>query len=190
MSARPRILILGGGFAALETAFLLRMRLHDAAEIALVSDRDHFTFRPNTVYIPFGADPDSLRIDLATPFARRDIHAELGRAVAVDPNAHRVTLANGRELSYDELVIATGAGMSPEEVPGLAEHAETIWTPDSMSDLGVRFRRLRDAARAGDPQRASSSSCRRTTSAPARCTRSSSCSRPGCAGTTPAIRST
>jgi sulfide:quinone oxidoreductase len=54
----------GGGFAALETAFLLRMRLHDAADIALVSARDHFTFRPNTIYIPFGTDPDSLRFDL------------------------------------------------------------------------------------------------------------------------------
>jgi sulfide:quinone oxidoreductase len=153
MPARPRILVLGGGFAALETAFLLRMRLHDAADISLVSDHDHFTFRPNTIYIPFGADPDSLRIDLATPLARRDIRGELGTAVAVDADAKLVFLDNGREIGFDKLVIATGAGMSPEEVPGLAEHAETIWSPDSMLSLGIRLRHLRDAARAGEPQR-------------------------------------
>jgi sulfide:quinone oxidoreductase len=153
MRARPRIVVLGGGFAALETAFLLRMRLHDAAQIALVSDHDHFTFRPNTIYIPFGADPDTLRIDLATPLGRRDIQGELGRAVEVDPDARSVTLDNGRRLDYDKLVIATGAEMSPQEVPGLAEHAETIWTPDSMSQLGVRLRHVREAARAGEPQR-------------------------------------
>jgi sulfide:quinone oxidoreductase len=153
MPARPRIVVLGGGFAALETAFLLRMRLHDAAEIALVSDHDHFTFRPNTIYIPFGADPDSLEIDLFTPLARRDIRGEFGRAVAVEPNAGKITFADRKDLSFDKLVIATGAGMSPQEVPGLAEHAETIWTPDSMSALGVRFRQLRDAAREGEPQR-------------------------------------
>jgi sulfide:quinone oxidoreductase len=153
MRARPRIVVLGGGFAALETAFLLRMRLHDAAEIALVSDHDHFTFRPNTIYIPFGADPDRLRLPLFEPLARRDIAGELGRAVEVDPDAKRVTLANSRRLSYDKLVIATGAGMSPDDVPGLAEHAETIWTPDSMSALGACFRHLRDNARAGEPER-------------------------------------
>ena len=36
----------------------------------------------------------------------------------------------GQELPYDYLVLAAGAGMSPEEVPGLADHAETIWTPE------------------------------------------------------------
>ena len=40
MNAKPRVLILGGGFAALESAFLLRMRLHDEVDIRLVSDSD------------------------------------------------------------------------------------------------------------------------------------------------------
>jgi NADH dehydrogenase FAD-containing subunit len=153
MPARPRIVVLGGGFAALETAFLLRMRLRDAVEIVLVSEHDHFTFRPNTIYIPFGADPDSLRVDLFAPLHRRDIKGEYGRAVAVDPNRSVVSFEDRPDLSYDKLVIATGAGMSPEEVPGLSEYAETIWTPDSMSALGATFRHVRDAARAGEPQR-------------------------------------
>ena len=56
MTVKPKILVLGGGFAALESAFLLRMRLHDAVDIRLVSASDQFTFR-RTVYVPFGADP-------------------------------------------------------------------------------------------------------------------------------------
>ena len=53
MPAKPRILVLGGGFAALESAFLLRMRLHDQVDLRLVSDSDRFTFRPNSTYVPF-----------------------------------------------------------------------------------------------------------------------------------------
>ena len=55
---RPNILVLGGGFGGLETAFYLRMKLEDRANITLVSDRDYFLFKPNTIYIPFGLDPD------------------------------------------------------------------------------------------------------------------------------------
>ncbi len=69
MSHKPRVLVLGGGFAALESAFLLRMRLRDQVDLTLVSDNASFVFRPNSIYVPFGADPDSLLVDLAKPTA-------------------------------------------------------------------------------------------------------------------------
>jgi sulfide:quinone oxidoreductase len=153
MTNKPRVLILGGGFAALETAFLLRMRAHDACEIKLVADSDRFLFRPNTIYIPFGADPEHFFIELPKPLERRGITLETGAVADVDPRDKKVTLEDGRELPYDQLVIATGAGMRAQEVPGLTEHAATIWTPETMLDLGVRFQALRDAARAGREQR-------------------------------------
>jgi sulfide:quinone oxidoreductase len=153
MSARPTILLLGGGFAALETAFLLRMRLHDDARIRVVADRDHFVFRPNSIYVPFGADPASLYVSLAKPMARRDIDFVVDRVVGVDAAAQRVELAGGRRLEYDRLVIATGAGMRPEEVPGLAEHAATIWTPESMLDVRSRFESIRAGAARGERAR-------------------------------------
>jgi hypothetical protein len=31
------------------------------------------------------------------------------------------------------LVVATGADMCPKELSGLAEHAETIWTPREIT---------------------------------------------------------
>ena len=66
MSERQRVVILGAGFAGLETAFLLRMRLRDRVDLTLVSERAAFTFRPNTIYVPFGADPAELMVDLAS----------------------------------------------------------------------------------------------------------------------------
>jgi sulfide:quinone oxidoreductase len=48
------VVVLGGGFGGLEAAFYLRHRLGDRVDLTLVSDQDHFLFKPNTIYIPFG----------------------------------------------------------------------------------------------------------------------------------------
>ena len=149
MPEKPRIVILGAGFAGLETAYLLRMRLRDRVDLTVVSERPAFTFRPNTIYVPFGADPRDLVVDLAKPFGRRRIEHVETTVEGVDAASHVVELAGGRRLPYDKLVIATGAGMRPEEIPGLAEHAATIWTPESMLGVRERFARVRDDALRG-----------------------------------------
>jgi len=153
MSATPRVVVAGGGFAGLEAAFLLRMRLGERVRIALISEAERFVFRPNSIYIPFGADPDSLVVKLAKPLRRRRINFHEGRVREVDPHARTVAMEDGTRLPYDHLVIATGATMRPQEVPGLAEHASTIWTNDEMLALRTRLVGLRERARGGAHQR-------------------------------------
>ena len=72
MAAKPKVVVVGG-FAGLEAAFLLRMRLHDAVDMTLVSDRETWVFKPNSIYIPFGAEPESLLVDLDHPLKKRNI---------------------------------------------------------------------------------------------------------------------
>jgi sulfide:quinone oxidoreductase len=153
MTGVPKVIVLGGGFAGLETAYLLRMRMHEAVDVTVVSDDDDFLFRPNTIYIPFGADPASLRIPLRKPMQRRGIDFRSGTVRELDADARRVSLEDGTVLPYDRLVIATGAGMRADEVPGLEEHAATIWTPERMSDLGRRLADLEGRVRGGAHQR-------------------------------------
>jgi NADH dehydrogenase FAD-containing subunit len=138
MVARTRVTVVGGGFAGLETAFALRAKLRDRVDLTLVSDREDFLFKPNTIYIPYGADPTSLLIPLAKPAAKRDIELVRAAVESIDPATGSVR-AGGRTIDADFTVIATGAGMRPEEIPGLAEHAETIWTPAEMARLGTRL---------------------------------------------------
>lgn len=149
MSELRRITILGSGFAGLETAFLLRMRMRDKAAITLVSERDSFTFRPNSIYVPFGANPNDLETGLEAAFRRRRVRHVQGRVAGVDPTTHEVSLEDGQKVAGDAIVIATGAAMASDEVPGLAEHAATIWTPDAMLDVRRRFAAVRDAGREG-----------------------------------------
>lgn len=152
MKTQPRIVILGGGFAGLETAFYLRHKLRDKVELTLVSERDYFIFKPNTIYIPFGEDPDRFKIRLDRPTSRKEIEFVQAQAKEIEPASKTVHL-DGRELAYDYLVVATGAGMRPEEVPGLQEHALTVWTTEDMLRLRAGFTRLLERARDGAQQK-------------------------------------
>jgi len=72
------------------------------------------------------------------------------RVVGVNPAAHTLQLERS-EVEYDKLVIATGAGMKPEEIPGLAEHGSTIWTPETMLTLRRTVERIVERGKAGTP---------------------------------------
>lgn len=132
MNAKPRILVLGGGFGGLEAPFYLRMKLKDRANITMVSDKDHFLYKPNTIYIPFGLDPSNVPLD--RPTSRKDIEFVPAKAQEIDPITKTVKVA-GNSFTYDFLILATGAGMRAEEVPGLTEFAQTIWTPKDILRL-------------------------------------------------------
>jgi NADH dehydrogenase FAD-containing subunit len=149
MTNTQHIVILGAGFAGLEAAFLLRMRMRDHADLTVVSEQEAFTFRPNAIYVPFGADPADLVVDLSKAFHRRRVTFIGDRVTGVEPDAHEVALNGGRKLAYEKLVVATGAAMQPDEIPGLTEHAATIWTPQSMLGVRNRFQRVLADARDG-----------------------------------------
>jgi hypothetical protein len=64
-----------------------------------------------------------------------------------------VHTSRGLPVHYDRLVIATGATMRPQEIPGLDEHAHQVWTPGQMHRLGEAVRRVARLAAHGRPQR-------------------------------------
>jgi NADH dehydrogenase FAD-containing subunit len=151
MATSPRIVVVGSGFAGLETLFNLRMRLGRSAPLALVAENDQFLFKPNTIYIPFGKDPDRYVIPIGAALERRHIEFVKGRAHGVDVANARLQTDAG-DVAYDHLVIASGASMRPEEVPGLAEHACTIWEPSEMLRLRAGLEKLVEDAGSGARQ--------------------------------------
>jgi NADH dehydrogenase FAD-containing subunit len=135
----PEVVVVGTGFGGLEAAFSLRKRLGRRAQVTVVSEHDTFLFKPNTIYIPFGKPPEAFVFPLRHAFDKRHIRFVQARAEAVDPRNKRL-VAGGKEIPYDYLFLATGATMRPEEIAGLKENANTIWTPEEM----LRLRRAID----------------------------------------------
>ncbi|WP_284740491.1 NAD(P)/FAD-dependent oxidoreductase [Amycolatopsis sp. RTGN1] len=133
------VVVLGSGFAGLETAFALRALANpDQVRLSLVSDRDDFLFRPNSIYLPFGAAEAPLHVPLAKALRRKEIDSHIAHAEGIDTERGVVHTSRG-PVPYDQLVIATGAAMRPEEVPGLAEHAHTVWSPGRLHALGEQL---------------------------------------------------
>ncbi|UCH15159.1 MAG: FAD-dependent oxidoreductase [Bacteroidales bacterium] len=145
MKTTPRIVIAGGGFAGLETAFYLRHKLGNKINLTLISDQDYFLFKPNTIYIPFGETPEKFIIKLDKPVKKTKIEFIISAVKNIDTDKKQVVTQTG-EIDYDYLVIATGASMRPAEIPGLKENANTIWTIEEMLRLRTGLQQLVERA--------------------------------------------
>lgn len=121
-----RVLVLGAGFGGIATATRLRSMLDRAHEVVLVDRRSDFAMGLRKTWAIVGAHPiDEGRRDLAT-LRDRGIEVRTATVEAVDP-AGRRALIDGAWLDADAIVIALGAELAPEAVPGLAEHGINVW---------------------------------------------------------------
>lgn len=141
----PHIVVVGGGFAGLEALRHLHKRLGDQTRLTLVSDRDSFVFRPYLSYLPFGLNPDQIQIDLSDFTTANRVDFIKAQAKALDPVNHTLLTTDG-VLSFDFLVVATGAKMKEAYLPGVRDHAYALWRETDMVLLRGAFERLlRDA---------------------------------------------
>jgi sulfide:quinone oxidoreductase len=113
---RTRVLIAGGGVAALEAMVALRQIAGDVVEVELISpDRDFF-YRPLSVGEPFGVG-EVLRFDIPTLARGCAATHRLGTLTSVNAEAHEVRTSRNAAVAYDVLLIAIGA-RPREGVPG------------------------------------------------------------------------
>jgi len=112
--SRPtRVVIAGGGIAAVETLLALRAAPRGGGlTITLVSPGDQLEYRPLSVLEPFGPAP-LRRYPLARICAEHDATLLADTVAAVDGEARAVRLGSGASLPYDALVLAVGARRSP-----------------------------------------------------------------------------
>jgi NADH dehydrogenase len=129
---RPRVLILGGGFAGMGAAQKLKK---SDADVVLVDKHDYHTFQPLLYQLATGlletaAVGHSLR-DLVQDQDNATIHNTT--VTGVDLDAREVQFAEVEPLTYDYLVFALGAEVNFFGVEGAAEHAFPMYTlPDAM----------------------------------------------------------
>ena len=123
---KPVILVLGGGLGGTIAAYELRETLGVAADIRLASDSPTFAFVPSNPWVAVGwRKPDAIRVDLAPAMARKGIHFTASAATRVVPAENRVEFADGSEIRYDYLVIATGPDLAFDEIEGFGPQAYT-----------------------------------------------------------------
>jgi NAD(P)H-nitrite reductase large subunit len=92
-----------------------------AASLHIIGDETHgFYSRPGLAYVLTGEMAEqNIRPFPEQYFRKLGIQIQQGRVVKILPQEHRVSLQDGRSLSYDRLLVAVGAEASKVKTPGV-----------------------------------------------------------------------
>jgi sulfide:quinone oxidoreductase len=108
-----RVLIAGGGVAALEAALAFQDIDPDRAlDVEVIAAEPRFVYRPLSVRDPFG-ERATRTYELAPLVQGAGARLRRGQVDAVDPDERLATLGDGTQMPYDALLLATGAARKP-----------------------------------------------------------------------------
>ncbi|WP_405910451.1 FAD/NAD(P)-binding oxidoreductase [Streptomyces sp. NBC_00828] len=114
------IVILGSGTAGTLTANRLRRNYgEDECRITVIDQDDDHLYQPGLLFVPFGLAQPRHLVRSRTRQLHDGIEYKRARIDRVDLEARTVHFAVGGWLTYDVLVVATGARLLPEETEGL-----------------------------------------------------------------------
>ena len=130
--SRPRVVIVGGGFAGLHAAQSLA---HLNVDVTLVDRRNHHTFQPLLYQVALAVlSPADIAQPIRSIFRhQKNTEVLMDEVVSIDTAAQQVGLGSGARLTYDYLVLATGATHSyfghddwAKQAPGLKSIEDAI----------------------------------------------------------------
>ena len=125
-----KIVILGGGFAAISAAEPIANAVGRDHDVTLVSNNRDFTFYPAIVPMVFGDfRPEEIHFDLRPKLAEHGINFIHGEVTAINIGRRTVDVIGDRILStldFDYLIIAVGRRLMTGIVPGLADYSQNL----------------------------------------------------------------
>ncbi|MEU3511669.1 NAD(P)/FAD-dependent oxidoreductase [Streptomyces longwoodensis] len=153
--SRPRIVIVGAGFAGYRAARTLSRAARGRADITLLNPTDYFLYLPLLPQVAAGVlEPRRVTVSLSGTL--RDVRLVLGEAGHVDLDARSVHFTGPEgatgTLAYDRLVLAAGSVNKLLPVPGVAEHAHGFrGLPEALYLRDHVTRQIELAASGDDP---------------------------------------
>ncbi len=137
----PTIVILGGGVGGVVAANELHAKLKEKARIVVVERNLQQSFQPSYLWVMTGErQPDSISRDIAR-LDRKGIEVVAGEIESIDTAGKSVTVS-GKQIEYDYLIVALGAELDFESIPGLAK-AHTYYTLDGAERLAGELKQFK-----------------------------------------------
>ncbi|ELY66478.1 NAD(P)/FAD-dependent oxidoreductase [Natronococcus jeotgali] len=135
-----RIAIVGAGTGGTVLANRLAEELQTEieagdVEVRLITADPEHVYKPMFLYVPFGKKTVEDAKRPVEELIDRRVTLSIGRVIDVDTDRKKLSFADSSVLAYDQLVLATGATLEPEAVPGLAEGGHHFYGPDGAERL-------------------------------------------------------
>ena len=153
-----RIIIVGGGFAGVKCARILRRRLSRCEhEVVLFDRQNHMVFHPLLAEAAGASlNPDAVAAPLRQLLPNVSCRTEDVLRIELDQSrlAYRGHDGLVRTTSYDHVVIAPGRSVNLGLIPGMADHGFPLKTiGDAMAIRAHVMQQLEAAEVADDPDR-------------------------------------
>ncbi|KAA8922292.1 NAD(P)/FAD-dependent oxidoreductase [Thermoplasma sp.] len=141
-----KILILGGRFGGLQTAYDLKRYLKNKADIKIIEKNRYIYFRPALPHVGIGLErAEDLRIDLAQVLPDRGIGYIQGTVTKIDPEKNLVEYSRegsgGYKEKYDFLVVALGSHLASEMIAGFDKYGSSVCEADLAENM---WKKLKD----------------------------------------------
>ncbi|MGQ4383901.1 NAD(P)/FAD-dependent oxidoreductase [Streptomyces sp. SAS_270] len=154
--SRPRIVIVGAGFAGYRTARTLARLTRHKADITLLNPTDYFLYLPLLPQVAAGV-LEPRRVSVSLPGTLPHVRLVLGEADDFDLDARTVHYSDPEgssgTLAYDRLVLAAGSVNKLLPIPGVAEHAHGFrGLPEALYLRDHVTRQVELAASSDDPK--------------------------------------
>ena len=108
-----KIVVLGGSFGGMTSAFELKRKLKDKARVVVISRDKNFVYIPSLIWVPFGRRTvDDITFSAEDTIRNGDIEFIHDEALRVVGEESKIVLKSGREESYDFLIVATGVAQA------------------------------------------------------------------------------
>jgi NADH dehydrogenase FAD-containing subunit len=141
LASRPRIAVVGAGFAGLTAA----RELSRQYAVTVLDGSPWFEWLPNTHELLSGVKrPADLRLPHRTLVARSGHRFVQATVAAIDPAAGRLVTSGGRTIDFDACIVAVGGVHDTFGIPGADRHAMSF---KGVADCDAIGRRLAELAR-------------------------------------------
>ncbi len=126
MTDTAHVVIVGAGFAGLSAVDKLRK---SGADVTVIDKNLYSTFQPLLYQVATGGlNPGDVAYPVGGFTFRRDARYIRGDLVAIDTEKLAVRLADGREIGYDYVILATGVSANYFGVKGAEENTFGLYT--------------------------------------------------------------
>ncbi len=146
MASKAKVVIVGGSFGGLTTAYALRGYAgSEQIDITLVSKERRFTFIPSLIWVAIGSrSVERISFDLEHPLESKQVRF-VNDAVTTIDTSRKMVLGTRGEHPYDFLVVATGHRSANEAVDGLGPFdgpGHSPMSPPEAEELASAIRAL------------------------------------------------